>query len=112
MSKLSTTKMSSKGQVVIPEDIRKRLKLKEGSQFIVIGEKDVVILKSIRPPSIKDFDEIITRARKQAKKSGMKKTDISAAIAGGCSDPEQAKRKLPKIGRPKLPDFGKRPGLY
>ena len=81
MSKLSTTKMSSKGQVVIPEEIRKRLKLKEGSQFIVIGEKDVVILKSIRPPSIKDFDEIIADARKQAKKSGMKKSDISAAIA-------------------------------
>ena len=73
--------MSSKGQVVIPEDIRKRLKLKEGSQFIVIGEKDVVILKSIRPPSIKDFDEIIAEARKQAKKSGMKRSDISAAIA-------------------------------
>ena len=80
MSKLSTTKMSSKGQVVIPEEIRKRLKLKEGSQFIVIGEKDVVILKSINPPSIKDFDDIIIKARKYAEKSGMKKADISAAI--------------------------------
>ena len=69
MSKLSTTKMSSKGQVVIPEEIRKRLKLKEGSQFIVIGEKDVVILKSINPPSFKEFDDIITQARKHAKKS-------------------------------------------
>jgi AbrB family looped-hinge helix DNA binding protein len=72
--------MSSKGQVVIPEEIRKRLKLKEGSQFIVIGEKDVVILKSIHPPSIKEFDDIITQARKHAKKSGLKKSDISAAI--------------------------------
>ena len=80
MSKLSTTKMSSKGQVVIPEEIRKRLKLKEGSQFIVIGEKDVVILKSINPPSFKEFDDIITQARKHAKKSGMKKSDISSAI--------------------------------
>ena len=44
MTNLATTKMSSKGQVVIPEDIRKRLKLKAGSQFIVVGENDVVIL--------------------------------------------------------------------
>ena len=46
MANLATTKMSSKGQVVIPEDIRKRLKLKSGSQFVVVGDKDIVILKT------------------------------------------------------------------
>jgi len=46
MSIVSTTKMSSKGQIVIPEDIRNRLGLKTGLQFIVLGERDVVILKS------------------------------------------------------------------
>ena len=44
MSDLATTKLSSKGQVVIPDDVRKRLKLKTGTQFVVIGEDDVVIL--------------------------------------------------------------------
>ena len=43
MANLSTTKMSSKGQVVIPEDIRKRLKLRAASQFVVVGDDDVVI---------------------------------------------------------------------
>ena len=81
MSDLATTKMSSKGQVVIPEEIRKRLKLKTGDQFVVVGEKDVVILKAISPPSMKDFDGIIAEARQQAKKSGMKRADIAAAIA-------------------------------
>ena len=80
MSNLSTTKMSSKGQVVIPEEIRKRLNLKSGSQFIVIGDKDVVILKSITPPSIEEFDELIAKAHKQAKQAGMKKSDITSAI--------------------------------
>ncbi|GAG38977.1 unnamed protein product [marine sediment metagenome] len=47
MAALATTKMSSKGQVVIPEDIRKRLGFKAGSQFMVVGEKDMVILKAI-----------------------------------------------------------------
>lgn len=80
MSSLSTTKMSSKGQVVIPEEIRKRLKLKPGAQFVVIGDKDVVIFKTISPPSIGEFDKLIAEARKQAKQAGMKKSDIKAAI--------------------------------
>ncbi len=81
MTVLATTKMSSKGQVVIPEDIRKRLGFKAGSQFVVVGEKDVVILKSISPPSIEEFDILIAEARKQARQAGMKKSDIAAAIA-------------------------------
>ncbi len=81
MSNLATTKMSSKGQVVIPEDIRKRLKLKTGSQFVVVGDNDVVILKAISPPSMKEFDSLITEARKQAKKAGLKKSDIAASVA-------------------------------
>jgi len=80
MPNLDTTKMSSKGQVVIPEGIRKRLGLKAGAQFVVVGEKDVVILKSITPPSMEDFDALIIEARRQAKKAGMKRSDITAAI--------------------------------
>ena len=80
MPDLATTKMSSKGQVVIPEDIRKRLKLKTGDQFVVVGEKDVVILKTISPPSMEDFDGIIAKAHRQVKKFGMKRSDIAATI--------------------------------
>jgi AbrB family looped-hinge helix DNA binding protein len=80
MSPLATTKMSSKGQIVIPEDIRKRLGLKPGAQFIVVGQNDVVILKTITQPSMDEFNQLISEARKQAKKAGMKKSDITAAI--------------------------------
>jgi AbrB family looped-hinge helix DNA binding protein len=81
MGNAATTKMSSKGQVVIPEDIRKRLKLKAGSQFVVVGKKDVVILKAISPPSTEEFDALITEARRQGKQAGLKRSDITAAIA-------------------------------
>jgi AbrB family looped-hinge helix DNA binding protein len=80
MAPLSTTKMSSKGQIVIPEDIRNRLGLKPGAQFVVVGQNDVVILKTITQPSMNEFDQLISEARKQAKKAGMKKTDITAVI--------------------------------
>jgi AbrB family looped-hinge helix DNA binding protein len=81
MTALATTKMSSKGQVVIPEDIRKRLGFKAGSQFVVVGEKDVVILKAISRPSMEQFDALIAEARKQATQADMKRSDIAAAIA-------------------------------
>lgn len=80
MKKLATTKMSSRGQIVIPEIIREKLKLKPGSQFIVVGENDVVILKSIAAPSVEDFDNLISEARKQALSSKLKKSDITSAI--------------------------------
>ena len=80
MANLATTKMSSKGQIVIPEEIRKRLNLKTGAQFVVVGDKDVVILKNITPPSIEEFDELITIARKAGEQAGLKKADIAKVI--------------------------------
>ena len=80
MDTLATTRMSSKGQVVIPEAIRNRLQLKEGAEFVVIGEGDVVILKVITPLNMGDFDALIQQAHHQAKAAGMKRSDITKAI--------------------------------
>ncbi len=80
MTTLATTKMSSKGQVVIPENIRKRLGLTTGSQFIVLGEGDVVIMKTITSPSMRDFDNLIRKARENAKAAGLTQADITRAV--------------------------------
>ncbi len=76
----STTKMSSKGQVVIPEAIRNKLGLTPGTQFVVVGEGDAIILKVLATPSMADFDELIEKARGQAKKAGMKPSDIKKVV--------------------------------
>jgi AbrB family looped-hinge helix DNA binding protein len=81
MDNLATTRMSSKGQIVIPETIRKRLNLKAGAQFIVVGEDDVVILKAISAPSMETFDTLIQQARQQAKVAGLKRADIMKAVS-------------------------------
>lgn len=80
MQTLATTRMSSRGQVVIPENVRGRLGLEAGVQFVVVGEGDVVILKTITLPSMDGFDNLIRRARQQARTSGMKRSDIAKAI--------------------------------
>jgi AbrB family looped-hinge helix DNA binding protein len=81
MSLIETTKMSSKGQVVIPENIRKKLGLSTGAQFVVVGDKDVVILKSISTPSLSEFDNMVNKARDQAKKVGLKEADLKEVLA-------------------------------
>ena len=76
----ATTRMSSKGQVVIPETIRKALGLDAGSEFVVVAEGDVVILKVIHAPAMSEFDDIVREARRQARQAGMKRADVSAAV--------------------------------
>ena len=80
MSEIATTKLSSKGQVVIPEEIRRRLGLETGAQFVVIGDRDVVILKAIHPPEMSQFDGLVGKARKAARRAGMKRSDIRKAV--------------------------------
>ena len=81
MADYATTKLSSKGQVVIPEEVRNDLGLNEGDQFVVIGQDDAVILKVITPPRLEEFQELLSQARAEAKKAGVKKADLKSAIA-------------------------------
>ncbi len=81
MPTLGTTHLSARGQVVIPEQVRDRLRLRKGVQFIVVGERDVIMLKTISTPSMRDFDGLIAKARKQARSAGLRKSDVQSAIA-------------------------------
>jgi AbrB family looped-hinge helix DNA binding protein len=81
MAGYATTRLSSKGQIVIPEQVRNDLGLKEGDQFVVIGEGDAVILKAIIPPKIEQFGSLLAQARSQARRAGIKKSNLKRAIA-------------------------------
>ena len=80
MDAVETTRMSSKGQVVIPESVRSRLGLAPGQQFVVMGEDDVIVLKSIDVASMRDFDKLIDEARQAARDAGMQRSDIAEAV--------------------------------
>ena len=80
MSSAATTTLSSKGQVVIPEEIRIQLGLEPGAQFVVIADRDVVIFKLLEPPSLKDFSALVSRARKVAKQTGLTRAGIAKSV--------------------------------
>ena len=42
---METTKLSEKGQVVIPKEFRKKMGLKTGNQFLVIAAQEAIILQ-------------------------------------------------------------------
>ena len=80
MVRAATTKLSSRGQVVIPEEIRNRLGLEAGAQFVVVGEGDVVVLKALKPPKIADFKALLDRAQETAREAGLTADDVDRAL--------------------------------
>lgn len=75
------TRISEKGQIVIPSSLRKEMGIKKSDQFMIFGEGTTVILRKIEKPLIKKtFDEIAKPLQKAAKEVGLKKSDIKKAI--------------------------------
>jgi AbrB family looped-hinge helix DNA binding protein len=53
------TTISEKGQVVIPQSIRKELGIKPNTKFLVYGRGDIVIMKKLELPDLKkEWDDI------------------------------------------------------
>ena len=74
------TKMSSRGQIVIPQDIREEFKIKEGSAFAVFGGNDTILLRKLKQPSkeemINKLEAIAESGEKRAEKLGIRHSDI------------------------------------
>jgi len=79
----STTKVSSKGQVVIPANVRKAANLKKGEKILAIAIDDMVVLKKIID---KSFEETIKPVWAKVKQMGLSEKDINTLI-------DQAKAK-------------------
>ncbi len=78
---IELTRISEKGQVVIPSQIRKKLIIQKSDRFLVFGDKDTVILKRIDRPQIKKtFDEIAEPLRKAATEFGLTKEYLQHTI--------------------------------
>ena len=82
MSNVELTRLSSKGQVVIPQHVRDELGLKEGETFAVIGKDDTIVLKKVLMPSPRDvFERVHSWGLKFAVKKGLKETDFQERMS-------------------------------
>ncbi len=80
MAEIRTAKVSATGQVVIPAAIRTKLGLKPGARFVVLGKGNTIVLRPIAKPSMREFTETVEQAREAARRAGVKKSDVAAAV--------------------------------
>ena len=77
---VNITKISSKGQVVIPSDIRERMNLEEGNLLIISDNNNSICMKKIELPKVKSWNEATKPFRDAAKKSNFSNEDLKRLI--------------------------------
>jgi AbrB family looped-hinge helix DNA binding protein len=77
MVEASTTKVSSKGQIVIPANVRKAARLKKGERILAIAIDDTVVLKKIVD---KSFEETMKPVWDRVRQMGLTEENINALI--------------------------------
>lgn len=80
-----TTRMSSKGQVVLPEALREMNGWGVGTAFTLMMCKGSLIMQPIRTPTeaelLAEFDEAFEESRRQARKAGLTPADVTRVIS-------------------------------
>lgn len=78
---LDLTRLSEKGQVVIPNEIRKQMKLKEGMKFLVLSIEGTIILRRLKLSSEKlRVKELLAKSREKAARVGFSEPEIEKLI--------------------------------
>ncbi len=63
MFAIETAKLSSKGQMVIPDSFRKHYGWGPGSSLLLIGTSDSVVVQSFPEPDKANIDRVVTEAK-------------------------------------------------
>lgn len=69
--------VSSRGQICIPNDIREEMNLKEGNKVLFVLQDGSLLVKKV---NMQTFAEITKPLKEEAKKSGMKESDVEGII--------------------------------
>lgn len=69
------TRLSSKGQLVIPSPLRKQLGFKAGTRLAMFTDGEHILLKAIPAPDVSAFRIMAEEARKVAEKAKAKRKE-------------------------------------
>jgi AbrB family looped-hinge helix DNA binding protein len=65
---METTRLSTKGQLILPKSIRDRESLRPGTRFTVRTQGDEIILKPVKPSPTSTIEEVMNALPKQKRK--------------------------------------------
>ncbi len=81
MVKLELVKMSLKGQLVVPREIREREKFKPSDRFIPFYVKEGVLFKKVKIPDVKiEFKSLVKEIETQFRKEKISESDVKEAV--------------------------------
>ena len=72
--------VSSKGQVVLPMDMRKSLSVSDGDTLAAFATDKVIVLRPCRLPTAEEFSEWLEEAESWAKEAGYGEDDVAGVI--------------------------------
>ena len=78
---IELVKMSEKGQLVVPQEIRESSNLSPGERFVAFPIQNGVLFKKVDMPKVKlDFESLAKDIESQFKKNKVKESDVEVAI--------------------------------
>lgn len=78
---LELTRLSERGQIVIPTELRKSMNLKEGERFIIMGVGDTIVLRKLELSQERlRLKKLIQESREKARKSGFSEEEVTRLI--------------------------------
>ena len=80
LSVMRVFSVSSKGQVVLPTEMRKKLSIGNGSKLAANSLGDMIMLKPISVPTEQDFKDSLDEAVAWAKEAGYEEKDVDDIV--------------------------------
>lgn len=80
MATFDVTSLSSKGQIVIPNNLRKQLGMTPGIKLIIFTDGSNLLIKPMQTPKIENFQNLIKKSRELVQKEKIKPANIKKFI--------------------------------
>lgn len=80
MPTFDITSCSSKGQIVIPNNLRKELGITTGVKLVIFTDGSNLLLKPVQAPNLDNFQKLIKESRALAQKTKLQPLDVKKII--------------------------------